>query len=194
MTISQYLGRGATSRGRMTITPALTTVVSDVPYLKDNNDKEAVIQGIVNLKAALSSVQGLTWTFPNASISAREYVDNMVVSTSNRRANHWMGTNKIGPDDGRQGGSAVVDLNTKVWGTDNLFVIDASIFPGVPTTNPTSYIVTAAEHASQRILALPALKAVPRYGQCGGKQWTGSFLCVAGTTCKPQNAYYSQCL
>lgn len=194
MTLSQYLGRGATSRGRMTITPALTTVVSDVPYLKDANDKEAVIQGIVNLKAALSSVQGLTWTFPNASVSARDYVDNMVVSTSNRRANHWMGTNKIGSDDGRQGGSAVVDLNTKVWGTDNLFVIDASIFPGVPTTNPTSYIVTASEHASQRILALPALKAVARYGQCGGKQWTGSFLCAAGTTCQAQNPYYSQCL
>jgi cellobiose dehydrogenase (acceptor) len=195
MTISQYLGRGATSRGRMTITPALTTVVSDVPYLKDPNDKEAVIQGIVNLKAALSSVQGLTWTFPNASVSARDYVDNMVVATSNRRANHWMGTNKIGSDDGRQnGGSAVVDLNTKVWGTDNLFVVDASIFPGVPTTNPTSYIVTAAEHASQRILALPALKSVPRYGQCGGKQWTGSFICAAGTTCQAQNPYYSQCL
>ena len=119
----------------------------------------------------------------------------MVVATSNRRANHWMGTNKIGSDDGRQnGGSAVVDLNTKVWGTDNLFVVDASIFPGVPTTNPTSYIVTAAEHASQRILALPALKAVPRYGQCGGKQWTGSFICAAGTTCQAQNPYYSQCL
>ena len=79
MTISQYLGRGATSRGRMTITPAFTTVVSDVPYLKDPNDKEAVIQGIVNLKAALSSVQGLTWTFPNASVSARDYVDNVRV-------------------------------------------------------------------------------------------------------------------
>ncbi|KAH6849701.1 hypothetical protein B0I37DRAFT_94521 [Chaetomium sp. MPI-CAGE-AT-0009] len=194
MTISQYLGRGATSRGRMTITPALTTVVSDVPYLKDPNDKEAVIQGIINMKAALNTIPGLTWTFPNASISARDYVNNMVVSTSNRRANHWMGTNKIGTDDGRQGGSAVVDLNTKVWGTDNLFVIDASIFPGVPTTNPTSYIVTASEHASQRILALPALKAVPKYGQCGGRQWTGSFVCAAGTTCKPQNEYYSQCL
>jgi cellobiose dehydrogenase (acceptor) len=194
MTISQYLGRGATSRGRMTITPALTTVVSDVPYLKDPNDKEAVIQGIINLKAALNTVEGLTWTFPNASVSARDYVDNMVVATSNRRANHWMGTNKIGTDDGRSGGSAVVDLNAKVWGTDNLFVIDASIFPGVPTTNPTSYIVTASEHASHRILGMPALKAVPRYGQCGGRQWTGSFVCAAGSTCKAQNAYYSQCL
>ena len=77
MTMSQYLGRGATSRGRMTITPALTTVVSDVPYLKDANDKEAVIQGIINLQNALKGVSGLTWNFPNASVSARDYVNNV---------------------------------------------------------------------------------------------------------------------
>lgn len=194
MTMSQYLGRGATSRGRMTITPSLTTVVSDVPYLKDANDKEAVIQGIINLQNALKNVEGLTWNFPNASISAREYVDAMVVSPSNRRANHWMGTAKIGPDDGRTGGSAVVDLNARVYGTDNLFVVDASIFPGVPTTNPSAYIVTAAEHASQRMLALPAPKPIGKWGQCGGRQWTGSFMCVAGTTCQAQNEWYSQCL
>ncbi|KAH6624220.1 cellobiose dehydrogenase [Chaetomium sp. MPI-SDFR-AT-0129] len=194
MTISQYLGRGATSRGRMTITPSLTTVVSDVPYLKDPNDKEAVIQGIINLQKALSNVKGLTWAYPNATTSVRDYVNNMVVATSNRRANHWMGTNKIGSDDGRNGGSSVVDLNARVYGTDNLFVIDASIFPGVPTTNPTAYIVTASEHATSKILALPALSAVPKWGQCGGKNYSGSFVCAAGSTCQRQNDYYYQCL
>jgi cellobiose dehydrogenase (acceptor) len=77
MTMSQYLGRGATSRGRMTITPSLTTIVSDVPYLKDPNDKEAVIQGIVNLQNALKNVANLTWNFPDPSTSARDYVDNV---------------------------------------------------------------------------------------------------------------------
>ncbi|KAK4123284.1 carbohydrate-binding module family 1 protein [Parathielavia appendiculata] len=195
MTMSQYLGRGATSRGRMTITPSLSTVVSDVPYLKDPNDKEAVIQGIINLQNALKNVANLTWNFPDPSTSPRDYVNNMVVSPGNRRSNHWMGTAKLGTDDGRQnGGSAVVDLNTKVWGTDNLFVVDASIFPGVPTTNPSSYIVTAAEHASQKILALAAPKPIPKYGQCGGRQWTGSFTCVAGTKCTVKDQWYSQCL
>jgi cellobiose dehydrogenase (acceptor) len=119
----------------------------------------------------------------------------MVVSPSNRRANHWMGTTKIGTDDGRQGtGSAVVDLNARVYGTDNLFVVDASIFPGVPTTNPSSYIVTASEYASQRILALAAPVRQAKWAQCGGRLWTGNFLCVAGTTCQVQNEYYSQCL
>ncbi len=75
--MSQYLGRGATSRGRMTITPALTTIVSDVPYLKDANDKEAVIQGITNLKNALKNVAGLVWTYPNATTTPRDYVNNV---------------------------------------------------------------------------------------------------------------------
>ena len=79
----------------------------------------------------------------------------MLVSPSNRRSNHWMGTAKLGLDDGRrQDGTAVVDLDTRVYGTDNLFVVDASIFPGMSTGNPSAMIVIAAEHAATRILAL----------------------------------------
>jgi cellobiose dehydrogenase (acceptor) len=48
----------------------------------------------------------------------------------------------------------VVDLDTKVYGTDNVFVIDASIFPGMVTGNPSAMIITAAEYATSRILAL----------------------------------------
>lgn len=60
----------------------------------------------------------------------------------------------MGSDDGRDGGSAVVDLDTKVYGTENLFVVDASIFPGMVSTNPSAYIATVAEAAAERILAL----------------------------------------
>ncbi|KAJ9137225.1 Fungal cellulose binding domain-containing protein [Pleurostoma richardsiae] len=194
MAMSQYLGRGATSRGRMTITSGLNTVVSTLPYLRDKNDVDAVIQGIVNLQNALKSVANLTWAYPDANTSAADFVNNMVVSTSNRRANHWIGTCKIGTDDGRNGGTAVVDLDTRVYGTDNLFVVDASIFPGMMTTNPSAYIVIAAEHASERILALAAPKAQPKYSQCGGQEWTGSFQCETGLTCTALNPYYSQCL
>lgn len=37
-------------------------------------------------------------------------------------SNHWVGSNIIGTK-----GKAVVDENLKVFGTDNLFVVDASI-------------------------------------------------------------------
>ncbi|KAI1373926.1 carbohydrate-binding module family 1 protein [Hypoxylon crocopeplum] len=195
MTMSQYLGRGAKSRGRMTITKALTTVVSTLPYLQDENDVKAVIQGIRNLQAALANIEGLTWTYPPSNITVDDFVSTMIVSYTNRRSNHWIGTSKLGTDDGRtNSGSAVVDLDTKVYGTDNLFVVDAGIFPGHITTNPTSYIVIAAEHASERILALAAPKAQSHFAQCGGSQWTGSFQCAAPYTCQYQNDYYSQCL
>jgi len=32
------------------------------------------------------------------------------------------------------------------------------------------------------------------YGQCGGIGWTGCTTCASGSTCKYNNAYYSQCL
>ncbi|CRK40096.1 hypothetical protein BN1723_004714 [Verticillium longisporum] len=195
LTISQYLGRGAKSRGRMTITPALNTVVSTIPYLIDTNDKEAVIKGIENLQRALANVPNLKWLHPAPGTTARQYVTNMVVSPSNRRANHWIGTNKLGNQDGRiNNGDSVVDTNTRVYGTDNLFVVDASIFPGMVTANPSAYFVVAAEHAAAKILALPAGKAQPIYQQCGGLEWRGSFQCAAGLQCVDLNPYYSQCL
>ncbi|KAI1171383.1 cellobiose dehydrogenase [Nemania sp. FL0916] len=154
MIMSQYLGRGSTSRGRMTIRQSLDTFVSDPPYLKDVNDKLAIITSIDNLRKSLSTFANLKFMFPAANQTVQEYVDGIEVSASKRRANHWIGTAKMGLDDGRSGGTAVVDLNTKVYGTDNLFVVDASIFPGMVTANPSAMIVTAAENAATRILAL----------------------------------------
>jgi cellobiose dehydrogenase (acceptor) len=154
MTLSQYLGRGVVSRGRMTITTGLATVVAEHPYLHDDSDLEAVIQGIKNVQNALNVIPNITWVLPPPSGTVEDYVNGLAVGPSNRRANHWMGTAKLGSDDGRNGGTAVVDLDTKVYGTDNLFVVDASIFPGMSTGNPSAMIVIVAEQAAQRILAL----------------------------------------
>ena len=77
-----------------------------------------------------------------------------------RRSNHWIGTAKMGTDSGLTGGTSVVDTNTRVYGTGNLFVVDASIFPGQVSTNPSAYIVIAGEQAAAKILALPAPAAV----------------------------------
>lgn len=66
----------------------------------------------------------------------------------------------MGVDDGRiKNGTAVVDLNTKVYGTDNIFVVDASIFPGMSTGNPSAMIVAASEFASERLLKLTTTAA-----------------------------------
>lgn len=75
----------------MTIQANLGTVVSTVPYLRDQNDVEAVIKGLENLQTSLKSVANLVWNFPPPGTTVRDYVNNMLVSYSNRRANHWIG-------------------------------------------------------------------------------------------------------
>lgn len=83
------------------------------------------------------------------------------LTPSYRTANHWIGTAKMGLDSGLvNNGTSVVDTNTKVYGTDNLFVVDASIFPGMMSNNPSGLIVSVAEHASEKILALAATTTV----------------------------------
>ncbi|KAI1845097.1 hypothetical protein JX265_002817 [Neoarthrinium moseri] len=160
MIMSQYLGRGSTSRGRMAITPQLTTVVAEHPYLRTEGDKEAVLKSLDNLRAALTPVKNLTWALPLANQTTANYVDSLVVSAAARRSNHWMGTAKMGLDDGRvKNGTAVVDVNTKVYGTDNIFVVDASIFPGMSTGNPSAMIVAASEYAAERLLKLTTAAA-----------------------------------
>ncbi|KAF2463115.1 FAD/NAD(P)-binding domain-containing protein [Lindgomyces ingoldianus] len=149
-----YLGAGTISRGRMTITPQLTTRVSTPPYLRDQYDKEAVIQGIEYMKGVLSQIPSLTWIAPTASQNTTAFVNSIPATPGSRGSNHWTGSCTIGTDDGRTGGNAVVDLDTKVYGTDNLFVVDASIFPGMTTGNPSAAIIIASEHAAERILAL----------------------------------------
>lgn len=99
----------------------------------------------------------------------------------------------MGTNDGRKdNGDAVVDLDTRVYGTDNLYVVDASIFPGHVTPNPSSYIVVAAEHAAQRILQRPQLVPAGEWQQCGGREYTGVFQCAEGLRCVELNPYYFQ--
>jgi cellobiose dehydrogenase (acceptor) len=77
MTLSQYLGRGSTSRGRMTISPRLDTIVSTPPYLRDQNDVDAVVRGIDNMRQALKGIGNLTWARPAANMSTTDYVKNV---------------------------------------------------------------------------------------------------------------------
>jgi len=154
MTISQYLGRGSTSRGSLSINGALSMYVSSAPYLNTQEDRAAVITSIKNMQKAISKFPEIVFEVPSPNVTVEEYVDSLPRTPASRRANHWIGTAKMGTDSGLSGGTSVVDTNTKVYGTDNIHVVDASIFPGMIVTNPTSYIVTVAEHAASKILAL----------------------------------------
>ena len=77
MTLSQYLGRGVVSRGRMTITSNLDTAVSTHPYLHNEGDKEAVIKGIQNLVNALSVIPNITFILPPKNTTVESFVNNV---------------------------------------------------------------------------------------------------------------------
>ncbi|KAI5356580.1 putative glucose-methanol-choline oxidoreductase, cellobiose dehydrogenase, cytochrome [Septoria linicola] len=155
ISITQYLGRGSTGRGVTTITAALNMVVSEVPYPSDGEDLAAIKTGIESLLSTLSIDSQIKIAYPPTNTSLDSWLADYPLTTSSRSANHWMGTAKMGLDSGLvDNGTAVVDLDTRVYGTDNLFVVDASVFPGMVTTNPSALIVAVAEHASEKILAL----------------------------------------
>lgn len=130
LTISQYLGRGTTSRGSLTINGALNVVVNKPPYLQNDGDTSAVVAGIKSMMAAIKKNPVIEFQVPPANQTVEAYVASLPKTPGARRANHWIGTAKIGSDSGLTGGTSVVDLNTQVYGTENIHVVDASIFPG----------------------------------------------------------------
>jgi choline dehydrogenase len=63
---------------------------------------------------------------------------------------HALGTAPIGPDNDP---NAVLDQRCKVRGTDNLFVVDASIFPTVPSVVPNLTIMMLGERVADWLKA-----------------------------------------
>jgi cellobiose dehydrogenase (acceptor) len=164
VTISQYLGTGITSRGRIVIKSNLGMTVGVEPHATTAADKAAIISGIENMLAAIKDYSfdgtAITLLQPTASQSVEDYVNSYV---QGRTSNHWLGSARLGTDDGTKlGGTSgsVVDLNTKVYGTSNIFVVDGSIFPGHVSTNPSAPILIAAEHAVKKIRALAIVPRV----------------------------------
>lgn len=71
--------------------------------------------------------------------------------------------------------------------------VKTSAAPVTTTKAPTtlSTIVKTAEPVTS---AASSSGSVAKYGQCGGKGFTGATACASGSTCKVQNDWYSQCI
>ncbi|KAF4549314.1 Dehydrogenase-like protein [Elsinoe fawcettii] len=154
MVLSQYLGRGKTSRGKLVINKDLTMSIAQNPFVNTQGDRDAIVQGIKNVLAALAKNPRITVLQPAAGVSVETFVAGLPDATGSRSANHWMGTAKMGSDSGLTGGTSVVDIYTRVYGTDNIHVVDASLFPGMVSTNPSALVVTVAERAWEYISGL----------------------------------------
>ncbi|KAH7092625.1 cellobiose dehydrogenase [Paraphoma chrysanthemicola] len=146
------LTHGVTSTGTLGITPDGNTEWTVSPYLTSASDKEAMAKAIDEL-LAISRQPNSTLSFIG---SANATGASIVASSSPLSGVHMTGTTIMGTEDGTKNGSSVVDTNCKVWGTDNLFVVDAGMHPDLPTGNTQAIVMVAAEAAVEKIIALGA--------------------------------------
>ena len=90
-----------------------------------------------------------------------DQIDNFIRKTC-ETAYHPCGTAKMGPENDKY---AVVDSKCKVFGVDNLRIVDASIMPSIVSGNLNAPTIMMAEKASDIILKKPPLSKleVPRW-------------------------------
>ncbi|TCD65251.1 substrate-specific activator of APC-dependent proteolysis [Steccherinum ochraceum] len=147
-TITMYLSTGITSRGRVGIDAALRAQPIVNPWFADPVDKTVLVQALKDVVSNMNNVSGMTMITPDVQMTIDEYVDAYDPATMN--SNHWVASNRISTSSS----SGVVDENVKVFNTDNLFIVDASIIPSLPMGNPHGMLMSAAEQAVAKILAL----------------------------------------
>ncbi|KAG7130112.1 Cellobiose dehydrogenase like protein [Verticillium longisporum] len=143
------MSHGLTSRGELAINAAGNTLFTKAPWTNTDTDREA-------WSIAINELFDLSRQ-PNSPISfsgGKNATAQVVLDTPVQSGIQMVGSAKMGTDDGREGGSAVVDLNTKFYGTDNLFVVDASFHPDLSTGNTQAIVMVAAEHAVKKIITL----------------------------------------
>lgn len=155
VTVKTFLTHGSSSTGELGIDATGNTVLNTQPWLADDADRAVMSEwlqwwldttggGSQSVKVATNN----TMTYQKASATVDSIISDNLVS-----GDHWVGSARMGTDDGRENnGTAVVDTDTKVYGTDNLFVVDASIHPDLPTGNTQAIIMVVAEHAAQKII------------------------------------------
>lgn len=156
VTMKAFLTHGASSSGELGIDASGNTVLNEKPWLASDVDYEAMsdwlqwwldITGGGNDSVKVAANNSMTYQTASATTSS-------IITENLISGDHWVGSARMGTDDGRvDNGTAVVDTNTKVYGTDNLFVVDASIHPDLPTGNTQAIIMVVAEAAAAKIIA-----------------------------------------
>lgn len=92
----------------------------------------------------------------------------------------------LGPANGAVTTSSVRPVST----TTSARPVSTTTTARVTTTVATTTRITTT--ATRTTTASGAQQT--KYGQCGGQGWTGPTVCVSGSTCVLNNAWYSQCL
>jgi cellobiose dehydrogenase (acceptor) len=145
-----YLTHGITSVGSLGITADGATELTEKPWLRTDIDIEAATM-IMDRILEMTRKPNSTLTFLSAGTATGTNVTGADLIKDYVTGLHYVGTAKMGT---KGDSGVVVDSDTKVYGTDNLFVVDASMHPDLPTGNTQAIVMVAAEAAAARILAL----------------------------------------
>ncbi|WYZ35290.1 hypothetical protein EsH8_I_001566 [Colletotrichum jinshuiense] len=143
--VKVYLTHGTTSVGTLGITADGITTMTKTPLLHTEGDREALIK-MVNTLLGYARQPGSI-----LSVAQNATAESIVAKAGS--GSHYLGTTQMGS---KNDGKSVVDPDTKVWGTKNLFVVDGGMHPEVPTGNTQAPIMVAAAYAAKRILDLRA--------------------------------------
>jgi choline dehydrogenase-like flavoprotein len=143
------------SRGRVWITDADAATPPSIDYRyftdPDGHDERLLLQSIRNarLVAATEPMKSrlVREIFPGEEIIENEELSALLRST-HQTVYHVCGTCKMGGDDDPL---AVVDARLRVRGISGLRVVDASVFPTIPSLNPVVTVMMVAERAADLI-------------------------------------------
>jgi choline dehydrogenase-like flavoprotein len=143
------------SRGRVWITSddPVTPPSIDYRYFTDpdGHDEAVLIAGIRLARRVAATAPMSDWlvreVFPGPDVQSDEELSDALRAT-HQTVYHVSGTCRMGADS-----MAVCDSRLRVRGVENLRVVDASVFPTIPSVNPVGTIMAAAEHASAILLA-----------------------------------------
>jgi choline dehydrogenase len=120
-------------------------------YLKDPSDQRTMVEGIKLARKLLHAPQLAKYvareTFPGPGIET----DDEILDFARKYCTsvwHLIGTARMGPSSDP---TAVVDNQLRVYGLQNLRVVDASIMPSMPSANTYASTMMIAEKASDMI-------------------------------------------
>ncbi|MGV2922077.1 GMC oxidoreductase, partial [Streptomyces alfalfae] len=121
----------------------------------DGHDERTIVDGLRIAREVAATAPLDEWLLREVA-PGPEVTSDADLSEYGRRAAHTVyhpaGTCKMGAEDDP---TAVVDPQLRLRGHDGLRIVDASVFPTMPTINPMVTVLLAAERAADLISARP---------------------------------------
>lgn len=140
------------SRGRLCLISTNPAVPPDlqVNYLSDPRDVASLVDGVALLRDVFAQKPFDHYRGPELSpgpdVRTEKALSDWVRATAST-VHHLAGSCRMGIDD-----RAVVDPELRVRGVEGLRVVDASIFPSIPSANTAAPVMMVAEKAADMIL------------------------------------------